>query len=195
MKKSLMGIFMVLITLLLGVSTPAQATSGLETIQAHVARVLEVLRHPSEGKSVKEKKILSIADEIFDYNELSRRTLANHWKTLSPDQQKEFTALFGKLLANVYMDKIMQYTNEKVVFGKQTKLSEDSVEVQSEIITKTNSIPMLYRMIQKKEDWKVYDVSVEGISLVANYRSQFRDILAKKKPEDLLKMLREKGRK
>ena len=194
MGKRWMGFCFLLIVLWI-VPVPARATSALETIQSQVNKVLEVLRNPAENKATKEKKILAIADTMFDPVELSKRTLANHWRSFSSDQQKEFTSLFGKLLSSVYMDKIMQYTNEKVTFGKETKLSEDSVEVQSEVVTKTNTIPMLYRMIQEKGDWRAYDVSIEGISLVGNYRSQFRDILAKKSPEDLLKMLREKTRK
>jgi phospholipid transport system substrate-binding protein len=155
-----------------------------------------VLRNTRDAKAVKEKKILSIVDEFFDYPELSRRTLANHWKAFSPEQQKEFTTLFGKLLANVYMDRIMQYTNEKVVFGKETKLSENTVEVQSEILTQSKSVPLNYRMISNnKAEWKVYDVVVEGVSLVMNYRSQFREILSSKPPENLLKTLREKNLK
>jgi phospholipid transport system substrate-binding protein len=194
MRNRLMGlsVFLMILTI---VPVPAHATSALETIQSQVNKVLEVLRNPAENKATKEKKILAIADTMFDPVEMSKRTLANHWRSFSSDQQKEFTSLFGKLLSGVYMDKIIQYTDEKVTFGKETKLSEDSVEVQSEIVTKTNTIPMLYRMIQEKGEWKVYDVSVEGISLVMNYRSQFRDILSKKPPQDLLKMLREKGRK
>jgi len=96
-----------------------------------------------DPRAMKEKKILAIVDEFFDYPELSRRTLANHWKAFTPEQQKEFTTLFGKLLANVYMDRIMQYTNEKVVFGKETKLSENTVEVQSEILTQSKSVPLI----------------------------------------------------
>jgi phospholipid transport system substrate-binding protein len=194
MRNRLMGlsVFLMILTI---VPVPAHATSALETIQSQVNKVLEVLRNPAENKATKEKKILAIADTMFDPVEMSKRTLANHWRSFSSDQQKEFTSLFGKLLSGVYMDKIIQYTDEKVTFGKETKLSEDSVEVQSEIVTKTNTIPMLYRMIQEKGEWKVYDVSVEGVSLVMNYRSQFRDILSKKPPQDLLKMLREKGRK
>jgi phospholipid transport system substrate-binding protein len=195
MRNRLMGLSVLLIMILTIVPVPAHSTSAFETIQSQVNKVLEVLRNPAENKATKEKKILAIADTMFDPLEMSKRTLANHWRSFSSDQQKEFTSLFGKLLSGVYMDKIMQYTDEKVTFGKETKLSEDSVEVQSEIVTKTNTIPMLYRMIQEKGEWKVYDVSVEGISLVMNYRSQFRDILSKKPPQDLLKMLREKGRK
>ena len=186
------GVFFIILTIL---PIPAPAASARETIETQVNRALEILRDPAEAKNTREKRILSIADEIFDYTELSRRTLVNHWKAFTPEQQKEFTALFGRLLANVYMDRIMGYTNEKVVFGKETKASDNTVEVQSEIVTQTKSIPLHYRMISTKGEWKVYDVVVEGISLVMNYRSQFREILSTKPPEDLLKMLREKVRK
>jgi len=81
-----------------------------------------------------------------------------------------------------------------VIFGKEIKLSENTTEVRSDIITKARTIPMAYRMIWEKGEWKVYDVVVEGVSLVMNYRSQFREILANKSPEDLLKMLRGKVR-
>jgi phospholipid transport system substrate-binding protein len=193
--KRLMGFSLFLLILTI-VPMPVRAELPRETIQTQVNRVLDVLRNTRDAKAVKEKKILSIVDEFFDYPELSRRTLANHWKAFSPEQQKEFTTLFGKLLANVYMERIMQYTNEKVVFGKETKLSENTVEVQSEILTQSKSVPLNYRMISNnKTEWKVYDVVVEGVSLVMNYRSQFREILSSKPPENLLKTLREKNLK
>ncbi len=195
MKNRLMGFSLFLLILTI-VPIPVRAELPRETIQTQVNRVLEVLRNAADARAVKEKKILSIVDEFFDYPELSKRTLANHWKAFSPEQQKEFTTLFGKLLANVYMDKVMQYTNEKVVFGKETKLSENTVEIQSEILTQGKSVPLNYRMISHgKEEWKVYDVVIEGISLVMNYRSQFREILSSKPPENLLKTLREKNLK
>jgi phospholipid transport system substrate-binding protein len=195
MKKRLMGLSLFLLILTI-VPAPVRGELPRETIQAQVNRVLDVLRNAGEAKSVKERKILSIVDEFFDYPELSKRTLANHWKAFTPEQQKEFTTLFGKLLANVYMDRIMQYSNEKVVFGKETKLSENTVEIQSEVLTQSKSVPLNYRMISNnKGEWKVYDVVVEGVSLVMNYRSQFREILSSKPPENLLKTLREKNLK
>lgn len=194
MGKRLMG-FWILLVMLMIIPFPVRGESARETIETKVNRVLDVLRNPSESKAAKEKKILSIADEIFDYVELSKRTLPNHWRAFTPEQQKEFTTLFGKLLAGVYLDKIMQYSNEKVTFGKETKLSQDMDEIQSEVVTQTKSIPLNYRMILLKGGWKVFDVVVEGVSLVMNYRSQFREILSNKSPEDLLKMLREKVRK
>ena len=177
----------------------ASAQSPLETIQTQVTKVLEVLRDPAlqseSAKETREKKVWTLIDGVFDYTELSKRTLAQHWRTFTPEQQKEFTQLFGKLLGTVYMDRIMAYTNEKVVFAKTTKLSEDTTEIQSEVVTATKSIPIHYRMISRDGSWKVFDVVVEGISLVQNYRSQFRDILSKQSPQDLLKILRDKVKK
>jgi phospholipid transport system substrate-binding protein len=171
---------------------PAHAASAIMTIQTQVDKVLDVLRNPAESKEEKERKILALADEIFDYTELSKLSLANYWKVFPPEQQKEFTRLFGKLLARDYMERIMMYTNEKVTFEKEIKLSENTIEVPSDIIAKTATTRMVYRMILENGEWKVYDVVVEGLSLVMNYRSQLREILASKSPEDLLRMLREK---
>jgi phospholipid transport system substrate-binding protein len=180
-------------------SHSAFAASPQETIQTHVNRALEVLRDPAlkgeSAKETKEKKIWTIIDGVFDYTELSKRTLAQHWKQFTPDQQEEFTRLFGKLLGRVYIDRIMVYKDEKVLFGKVTNLSDKSAEVQSEVLRSSKSIPIHYRMILANGEWKVYDVVIEGVSLVQNYRSQFREILTNKPPEDLLKMLRQKTRK
>jgi phospholipid transport system substrate-binding protein len=175
------------------------ATSPLETIQTQVERALEVLRDPAlkadSAKAAKEKKIWTVLDNIFDYTELSKRTLAQNWRRFSPDQQKELIGLFGKLLGSVYMDRIIAYKDEKVVFGKVVNLSDKTAEVQSEVVQSSKSIPIHYRMILENGEWKVYDVVIEGVSLVQNYRTQFREILTNKTPEDLLKIIREKTRK
>jgi phospholipid transport system substrate-binding protein len=198
MRKSLVVLAIALATLKL---SPASAFGALplETIQAQVDRAMEVLRDPAlkaeSAKGAKEKKIWAILDGVFDYTELSKRTLAQHWKQFSPNQQGEFTRLFGKLLGGVYIDRIIAYKDEKVVFGKVTNLSDKTAEVQSEVVRSSKSIPIHYRMISENGEWRVYDVVIEGVSLVQNYRSQFREILTNKSPEDLLKMLREKTRK
>jgi phospholipid transport system substrate-binding protein len=198
MKRSLVVLIIALVALTLS-PVSAFAATPLETIKPQVDRVLEVLRDPAlkaeSAKAAKEKKIWAIIDSVFDYTELSRRTLAQHWKKLSPDQQKEFITLFGKLLGGVYIDRIMAYKDEKVVFGKVTQLSDKTAEVQSEVSRSSKPIPIHYRMILEGGEWKVYDVVVEGVSLVQNYRTQFREILTNKTPEDLLKQLREKTRK
>jgi phospholipid transport system substrate-binding protein len=196
MKKSVLWII-ALLAALMAFSFSAFAQPPLETIQTQVNKLLEVLADPAlkapSAKETKEKKIWAIVDTVFDYSELSTRTLAQHWKAFSLEQQKEFIRLFGKLLGNTYMDRIMAYSNEKVIFGKTAQLSNNITEVQSEIVTASKSIPISYRMILKDNQWKVYDVVIEGVSLVQNYRTQFREILKNKPPEALIKMLREKN--
>jgi len=198
MKRSLAGWIIALAALMLSPAS-AFAASPLETIQTQVNRALEVLRDPAlkaeSAKGIKEKKIWEILDGVFDYTELSKRTVAQNWKQFSPGQQEEFTRLFGKLLGGVYMDRIIAYKDEKVVFGKVTNLSDKTAEVQSEVTRSPKPIPIHYRMILENGEWKVYDVVIEGVSLVQNYRTQFREILMNKTPEDLLKTLREKTRK
>jgi phospholipid transport system substrate-binding protein len=198
MKGSLVMLIIALAALKLS-PVSAFAASPLETIQSQVNQVLEVLQDPAlkaeSAKAAKEKKIWAILDNVFDYTELAKRTLAQHLKKFSPDQQKEFISLFGKLLGTVYMDRIIAYKDEKVVFGKVTNFSDKTAEVQSEVVQSSKSIPIHYRMILQNGEWKVYDVVIEGVSLVQNYRTQFREILTNKSPEDLLKTLREKVRK
>ena len=90
------------------------------------------------------------------------------------------------------MDKILAYTDEKVLFDKEMMLSENKAEGQTKIITKSTEIPINYRVYLKDGQWRVYDVIIEGISLIQNYRTQFREILANNPPEEVLKILREK---
>jgi phospholipid transport system substrate-binding protein len=197
MKKGMWGFGVVMLAMvLLYIPVNAIAGGALETIEGQVNKVLELLKDPAmkaeSAKEAKEKRLWEITGEIFDYRELSRRTLGRNWKKLNAKQQEEFIDLFSKLLGGVYMDKILAYTDEKVVFEKETMVSETKVEVQSKIITASAEIPINYRMIKKGDEWNVYDVVIEGVSLVKNYRSQFTDILTNKTPEDLLDVLRKK---
>ena len=168
----------------------------LEAVKTQVNKVMDVLRDSSlkgeAGKKVKREKIRNISENMFDYTELSKRTLGQNWSKLNAGQQTEFLGLYKKLLEDAYADKIIAYTDEKVVFGKETTLSEKTAEVQTTIITKKADIPIHYRVIQKGSDWKVYDVVIEGVSLVSNYRNQFKEILLNKTPDALLDTLRKK---
>jgi phospholipid transport system substrate-binding protein len=196
MKRQVLVWIMMTVMALFVFPLHVSAGTPQQIIEAQVNKVLDVLREPTSesesGKKVKEEKIWSIFDSIFDYTELSKRTLSRNWKKLNGDQQKEFEELFRKLLGNVYMDRILAYQDEKVVFHRETVLAEDKVEVQSKVLTGTKEIPMYYRMIKKNDKWRVYDVVIEGVSMVMNYRSQFNNILAKKSPEELLMILRKK---
>jgi phospholipid transport system substrate-binding protein len=177
-------------------SWEARAASALETLKTNVNNVLAVLRDPTlkapPARKEREERVLAVAESMFDELELSRRTLARNWGRLDPDQQREFVKLFRKVLEKAYMDKVLTYTNEQVVFDKETTLSQDRSEVDTRIITASNQTPITYRLILKDDAWKVYDVVIEGVSLVQNYRSQFNEILAKSTPKALLDILRKK---
>jgi phospholipid transport system substrate-binding protein len=174
----------------------AEAGLPLDTVEGHVNNVLDVLRDPAlqgdANKKAKEKRLESIADQMFDYIALSKLTLGRSWKQFNKEQQKEFVTLYRSILEKAYMDKILSYTDEKVLFDKEMMLSEKKAEVQTRIITKSAEIPINYRVYLKDGQWRVYDVIIEGISLIKNYRTQFREILANNPPEEVLKILREK---
>jgi len=193
MKKQ--GIALTLIILLI-IPLSVYAGAPLDSVKGHVNKVLDVLRDPAlkgeSGKKTKRQKIRSISDKMFDYSELSRRTLGQDWKKLNPAQQNEFADLYKSLLEDAYADKIINYTDEKVAFSKENQLSEKTFEVQTTVLTKKADIPIYYRVIQKDGEWKVYDVVIEGVSLINNYRNQFREILMNKSPEVLIDTLRKK---
>jgi phospholipid transport system substrate-binding protein len=175
-----------------------QAYAGAPTVAVDntVNRVLNVLRDPKlkspSAKEIKKEKLRVIYKDMFDEMEFSRRTLTRNWKKFTPDQQTEFVNLFEQVLEKAYIDKILDYSNEKIVFFKENVISDTQVEVQSKIITASKEIPIFYRVILKDGKWKVYDVVVENVSLVQNYRTQFNEILAGKTPEQLLETLRKK---
>ena len=194
MKKMLVGAM-----LLAWLMVPLLAFAGvpLDTVKANVNSVLEILRDPKlkgeAGKKVKEQKIQAAAEKLFDFVELSKRTLGLNWNNFTPEQRKEFVHLFETILKDAYIEKITSYDNEPVNFTKEAPLSETTVEVSSVVVLKGGQqVPINYRVIKKENDWKVYDVVIEGVSLINNYRTQFREILGNNPPEKLLETLRKK---
>lgn len=194
MKRRLSGLIMMLT--LLAFALPVYAGVPLDTVKTNVNNVLDVLRNPKlkaeSAKEIKKEKLRTIYKAMFDENEFSRRTLSRNWSKLTPAQQTEFVRLFEQVLEKSYADKILDYTNEKVEFSKEEMKTDTQAEVQTKIITSSKEIPIVYRLILKDGKWKVYDVVVENVSLVQNYRTQFNDILAKNTPEQLLETLRKK---
>ena len=193
MKRYFMGLGILMFLLS---TLPVYAGAPLDTVQANVNKVLDVLRDPNlkgeSAKGAKKEKLEVIYEQMFDGVELSMRTMGGNWKKLNPAQQKEFTLLYRQILEKAYIDKILSYTNEKIVFPKESMLSNSQAEVQTKVITSSKEIPIFYRVILKNGTWKVYDVVIENVSLVQNYRSQFNSILAKNTPDQLLETLRKK---
>jgi len=175
---------------------PGYAGAPLDTVQTNVNKVLDVARDPKlkgeSAKGIKKEKLEDIYEQMFDEVELSMRTLGKNWTNFNPAQQQEFIQLYRQILEKAYIDKILSYTNERIVFSKENMLSHNQAEIQTNVITSSKEIPIFYKVILKDGIWKVYDVVVENVSLVQNYRSQFNSILAKNTPDQLLEILRKK---
>ena len=184
--------------LLIMLMLPLHAFAGvpLDTVKSNVNDVLNVLRDPKlqgeSGVKMKEQKIGAAADKLFDFIELSKRTLGLNWNKFSPDQRKEFVELYKTILRDAWVDKITSFTNQRINFIKEIQLSETTVEVQSIIYYEGGDTPINYRVMKKENDWKVYDVVIEGVSLITNYSTQFREILANNPPEKVIETLRKK---
>jgi len=184
------------ITIFLLFSLPVYAGAPLDTVQANVNKVLEILRDPTlkvtAAKEIKRKELRRIYERMFDDVEFSKRTLARNWNSINTTQQQEFVQLFRQVLEKAYIDKILDYSDEKIVFDRETMVSESRAEVQTRIVTSSKEIPISYRVIMNDGDWKVYDVVIENVSLVLNYRSQFNEILANNTFDQLFDILRKK---
>ena len=195
MNKRFIGLFLILAVC---VMLPFQvyAATPIETVESGVNRILKTLADPAFKAKPEEERIAILGKEIetvFDFKELSRRTLGKQWKKMSAEQQKEFVQLFRQLLQGVYADRLLAYSDQKIIFDKETMLKKGRAEVQSYLQTSDGKkIPLFYRLTDKSGSWRVYDVIIEGVSMVKNYRTQFRQILSKDSPEKLLEILRDK---
>lgn len=185
--------------LLLSLLSPAclvAAESPFSTVQTAITKVMAIIDDASlqgeTGKNEKVKRIEVIVDDVFDYEKLSRQSLGKNWNGITPAQQQEFTKLFSKFLGQVYITKITSFPGSKVEFVDEVSLSPTVSEVRTHVITKEAKVPISYRLTTSEAGWRVYDVIVEGVSLLNNYRSQFHSILTNKPMEDLLAQLRAK---
>jgi len=176
---------LVLVLLLTGWSQAARAEQARDALKASVDEVLAVLSNTKSGDPARKEKLYAAVGKVFDPEELAKRTLASNWEAFSPDERQRFTKAFVKLLERTYLRRIEAYTDEKVVFMDESVLGEGRSEVSTKIVTSSKEVPIVYRLI-KKNEWKVYDVVIEGVSLVQNYRNQFNQILAKENPSQLI---------
>lgn len=178
--------------------TPLSAYAGAPTEQMKktTEKLISLLSDPAlKGPAQAEKRrtlLRKTADERFDWWEMSRRALGQHWRKLSDEEKKTFVDLFGQLLERTYMEKVEDYSGEKVFYVDET-IDNDYATVEMRVLTSQNvEIPVVNKLKKKGEEWMIYDVSVEGVSLVNNYRTQFNSILSKSPFSELIEKLREK---
>lgn len=185
-----------LLLFFLGVTVPVLAGEPEEKIKQTTDKILSILTDPALKNPSKEgerrKLIRGAVDEQFDWEEMARRSLARHWNQRTAEEKKEFVRLFADLLERVYMSKVEDYSGEKVQYEGE-RADGDYAIVKVKIVTKKNTdIHVEYRLKKEGNKWLVYDVSIEGVSLVNNYRAQFNSIISQSSYENLVKKLREK---
>jgi len=167
--------------LILSTAQGGWAATAQEQLKGAIDRVVTTLESPAlkgDGKVVERRSaVRKIANEIFDFGEIARRSLGRYWQPLSEAQRSEFVGLFADLLERSYMSKIELYGGEKIIYNGE-RVDGDLATVSTKIITKNGTeVPVDYRLFRRGENWMVYDVNIEGISLVSNYRTQFNKII------------------
>lgn len=173
----------------MGGGTPTGAVK--ETVdQVLVVLGDQALKDPAR-KTERRVKLEAIIGQRFDYAEMAKRTLASQWKRLSPEKQQEFVSLFQQFLANSYADNVDGYSGEQVEYLKEREKGEFA-EVQTKVVSPKVQIPLDYRLLKKNGEWRVYDVVIDGVSLMKNYRGQFSRIIDTSSFEGLLDKLRTK---
>lgn len=166
-------------------SANAAADAPTDQLKTTIDTILQVLADQSLGREAKREKMTSVISARFNYEGMSQRTLAVNWKKSSQDQRKRFVDLFAQLLQESYLGRIEAYTNEKVEFASE-KVKDDRAIVDTFIVTSSVDIPISYKLEKKGNEWLVYDVVIEEVSLVRSYSSTYKDIVMKSGMDGLL---------
>jgi phospholipid transport system substrate-binding protein len=176
--------------------TDARAGAPTDQLRSSVDGVLKILSDPELKKEAKtaerRRSIRLMANEIFDFTEISRRSLAVHWQARTPAERQQFVALFGDLLEHSYVTKIESYSGEKIQYVGES-IDGNQAVVRTRIVSKQGiETPVDYRLLLQGDRWRAYDVTIEGISLVSNYRAQFNAIIQRGGYGDLVAKLKTK---
>jgi phospholipid transport system substrate-binding protein len=196
MKIKLIVIYAALTCFVFAGTANAQ-TSVTAEVKKTVDEVVRIVTDKDLKKSQNEKKrraeLKSAISAIFDYGEMTKRAMGAHWRGLADSDKKEITGLFETLLESSYSNKIESYNNEKIVYLREN-VDGNYAEVKSKVITAKDEFSVDYRLLDENGRWRVYDVVIEGVSLVSNYRSQFNRIINEKGYAELVKKLQAKSK-
>jgi len=169
--------------------------SATEAVKSTIEELFAILSDENLKKPERAEERRALVEEVigkrFDYAEMGKRTLGRHWKKLTEKQQVEFVALFQRFLSNSYSGNVDGYSGEQVKYLKERRKG-DFAEVQTKVISNKLQIPLDYRLLKKSNEWRVYDVVIDGVSLVKNFRGQFSRIIKSSSYQGLIQKLRTK---
>ncbi len=193
--KTAIGIFVIF--LLTSIPSSLWAEEPGKLIMDAIDRGLVILKNPSlkgdEKLQERRQKLWEEISPVFHFEEMSKRALGQHWKGLSPEEKTEFIELFTNILKEAYIGKTDTYSGEKIVLVRE-KQGDKYANVQTKFVTnKGTEILVDYYLLSNQGDWKIYDVVIEGVSLVNNYRTQFNSILVKSSYKELVQKIKEKN--
>ena len=196
-RLSLAPIFFFILILCSPVAT--YGGTPMEGVRDTTNKIIAIVSDPAlktpDKKKEKAGLIRAAVDERFNWEEMSKRALARHWSARTGEEKKEFIDLFGKLLERTYLDKVEGYSGEKVLYVNEV-VDGKYATVSVKIVTKKDTeISVLYRVKKDGDNWLVYDISIEGVSLINNYRKQFNSIIVRNSYKELVDKLREKVEK
>ncbi len=187
----------IFISLLLAVPAVSMAGIPSDTVKTTVDKVIQVLNDASLKAPAKEKerraKIRAAVTSVFDFTEMAKRSLGQFWKERSEGERKEFVDLFSDLLERSYINRIEGYSGEKIVYDKES-VEDDYAVVKTRFITKRREeIPVDYKLLKEGSRWVVYDLVIENVSLVNNYRTQFNKIIRTSSYQELVRKMKNKS--
>jgi phospholipid transport system substrate-binding protein len=190
-----LSILLLVLALSLASAAPADGTTvaplgPLGLVKSSVARVLGIVESSATGSDKRRRGIVAVSHELFDFNEIARRALGQHWKDLSPGEQDEFVQLFADVVDRAFVASVDGVTRENVAFLGET-IDGGWAQVRSQIVlTRGATISIDYRLHERNLKWTVYDVVSEHVSLVANFRSQFNAAIRASSVAELLERMR-----
>ena len=200
MMRTIRHMVLALCSVFILCGTVHAAESPLAVLQTQIDQILNVLKEPNYKDPIKRvplrAQIEKYVHEIFDFSEFSARTVGRNWPSFSDAQKARFDTAFANLLLITYLDKIQGYNGEKIEYsGEVLSTKGDRAEIQT-IVTLSDGkpVPVAYRMMLKNGKWVVYDVLIENVSLIKNYRSQFQDVLTRGTPEQLIERVEARAR-
>jgi len=187
MRSLLYTVLILFITVQTGLTS--DVTEAQAILKTKLDATIAVLQKKDLDTQKKNEQLVEIVTPMFDFHLMAKLSLGRkYWPGLSEEKKDEFTDLFIKRLRASYLEKISLYTDEKVFF-KTPVQDKRKVSIPTEIISKNNRISMIYKMFKSKNDWKIYDFEIEGVSIISTYRSQFDQILSKGTIDELMKRL------
>jgi len=187
-----LGALVVLVLVVLVGVTRAAAGSPTDQVRQYTDQVLKLLEDPNVQAADRRAAVRKAAIEIFDVQETAKRALGRHWQARTPAEREEFVQLFADLLERTYINKIDIYRGEKLVYTNEA-IDGEYATVRARVVTKQRGdIPVDAKMIRRGDRWLIYDISVENISLISNYRAQFDRIIRSASYQDLVTRLKTK---